>query len=78
MFSGAAGTDLWLDLADTPESLGLEDRLSRLTRWIIEAAQNGQRYGLRLPGQQIKLGAGDAHQARCLEALALYSVPASG
>jgi uncharacterized protein (DUF58 family) len=75
MFSGAAGTDLWFDFADTPESLGIEHRLSRLTRWIIAASQDGRRYGLRLPDQQIKLGAGDAHQAQCMEALALFPAP---
>ncbi len=72
LFSGAAGTDLWFDLADTPESLGIEQRLSRLTRWIVDASQHGRRYGLRLPDLRIKLDAGDAHQARCLEALALF------
>ena len=72
LFSGAAGSDLWFDLADTPESLGIEQRLSRLTRWIVDASQHGRRYGLRLPDSRIKLGTGDAHQARCLEALALF------
>jgi uncharacterized protein (DUF58 family) len=75
LFSGSAGTDLWFDLADTPESLGIERRLSRLTRWIMDASNNGRRYGLRLPDTRISLGAGDAHQARCLEALALFDAP---
>ena len=75
VFSGAAGTDLWLDLADTPASLDIEQRLSRLTRWVIDATQNGLHYGLRLPDREIELGAGDPHQARCLEALALFPMP---
>ena len=77
LFSGTAGTDLWFDLADTPESLGIEQRLSRLSRWIVDAAQHGQRYGLNLPELRVKLGAGDAHQAQCLEALALFPTPAN-
>jgi uncharacterized protein (DUF58 family) len=77
LFSGMAGTDMWFDLVDTPESLGMEQRLSRLTRWIVDASQNGRRYGLLLPDAQIKLGAGDAHQAQCLEALALFPAPAN-
>ncbi len=78
LFSGAAGTDLWLDLQDTPGSLDIEQRLSRLTRWIIDSTHNGLRYGLRLPDREIDLGAGDAHQARCLEALALFPMPPGG
>ncbi len=72
LFSGATGTQLWLDYAATPPSLGLEQRLSRMTRWVLDATQAGLRYGLRLPGTEIEFGAGDAHQNQCLEALALY------
>jgi uncharacterized protein (DUF58 family) len=62
--------ELWLDaqqilLAD-PEA-----RLSRLAAWVLQADKLGQDYGLRLPGQQIAPGAGEAHKRRCLEALAL-------
>jgi uncharacterized protein (DUF58 family) len=72
LFSGATGTQLWIDYADTPHSLGLEQRLSRMTRWVIDATQSGLRYGLRLPDREIDFGAGEAHQTQCLEALALY------
>lgn len=72
LFSGAAGTQLWFDYSDMPDSLGLERRLARMTRWVLDAAQSGLRYGLRLPDREIGFGSGDAHQARCLEALALY------
>lgn len=74
-FSGAGGTDLWLDLLDTPESLGLEARLSRMSRWVIDATQRGLNYGLRLPGSEIGFSAGEVQQAKCLKALALYHVP---
>jgi uncharacterized protein (DUF58 family) len=62
--------ELWLDVAQ----LGLADpeaRLSRLAAWVLQADKLGQDYGLRLPGQQIQPGAGEAHKRRCLEALAL-------
>lgn len=71
-FAGSAGADLWLDLADTPASLGLEARLSRLARWVIDADACGARYGLRLAGKEIDLGAGEGHRAHCLGALALF------
>ncbi|MGD2140957.1 MAG: DUF58 domain-containing protein [Burkholderiales bacterium] len=72
LFSGATGTQLWIDFADMPESLGLEQRLSRMTRWVLDATHANMRYGLRLPGREIEFGSGEAHQTRCLEALALY------
>ena len=72
LFSGATGTQLWLDYADMPNTLGLEQRLSRMSRWVLDATQGGLRYGMRLPGKEIEFGAGDAHQTQCLEALALY------
>ena len=74
LFSGTASMDVWLDFSSTPESLGTERRLSRLSRWVIESAKNTSRYGLRLPGLEIELGAGDAHQSKCLEALALFGL----
>lgn len=71
-FAGDAHAELWLDLHDLPASLDLEQRLSRLTGWLLAAERAGARYGLRLPGIQIKPGRGEAQRAACLEALALY------
>jgi uncharacterized protein (DUF58 family) len=71
-FAGDAVAELWLDLRDLPPSLGLEQRLSRLTGWVLAAERAGAHYGLRLPGIGIEPGRGDAHRAVCLEALALY------
>ena len=62
---------LWLDYAQT----GLhhpEERLSRLTAWVLQAERLGLQYGLRLPGQQIAQDSGAAQRQRCLQALALY------
>ncbi|MGH8629486.1 MAG: DUF58 domain-containing protein [Burkholderiales bacterium] len=72
LFAGAAGAEMWIDFAQTPERLGLEGRLSRLARWLVDAEGSGFRYGLRLPGKEIPLGAGGSHRGQCLEALALY------
>ncbi|MSQ49617.1 MAG: DUF58 domain-containing protein [Betaproteobacteria bacterium] len=71
-FAGDARAELWLDLHDLPTSLDLEQCLSRLTGWLLAAERAGARYGLRLPGIQIKPGHGEAQRAACLEALALY------
>ena len=61
---------LWLDLAQTGGD-SLEQRLSRLCAWVLQAESLGLDFGLRLPGVEIKPGGGAAHQRRCLEALAL-------
>lgn len=72
-FSGAAGTELWLDWSEFP-ALDPERRLSRLAGWVLAADRAGARYGLRLPGLEIAPGSGDAHRAGCLQALALQGI----
>ena len=71
-FTGRASQELILDWRDLPNTLDLEARLSRLTRWVMLARQAGLNYALDLPGVHIALNGGDAHFTRCLEALALY------
>jgi uncharacterized protein (DUF58 family) len=43
-----------------------------LCHWVLQAEDFGQGYGLRLPGVVLPPSRGEAHRARCLEALALY------
>ena len=62
--------ELWLDYAQCGVA-AREARLSRLTAWVLQAERLGLDYGLRLPGQEIAAGGGEAHKRRCLEALAL-------
>ena len=70
-FTGEAAAELWLDWAKLPQ-LNLEQRLSRLAGWVLEAERGGAQYGLRLPGVEIPPGRGEAQRAACLQALALY------
>lgn len=67
--------ELWLDYAQAG-ALDPEARLSRLCAWLLLADQRGLDYGLRLPGQAIAPGAGEAHKRRCLESLALCQIGA--
>ena len=67
-----ASSELWLDWTDA-HGADLESRLSVLSQWVVQAERFGQSYGLRLPGASIPPGRGDAHRARCLEALALFA-----
>ena len=71
-FSDRADTELWLDWQATPAVLGVEGRLSRLARWIIDAHAAGLSFGLRLPGVILPPMPGNAQHDRCLEALALF------
>ena len=62
--------ELWLDFAQTGVA-DTEHKLSRLAAWVLQADKLGLDYGVRLPGQEIPPGEGEAHKRRCLEALAL-------
>ncbi len=70
-FSGAAASLAWLDLRDAP-GRNLEERLSVLCRWILDAESQGRHYGLRLGGETVEPSRGGAHRRRCLDALALF------
>jgi len=72
-FTGRAETELWLDWAQLPPQMGVEERLSRLARWVLDAHAAGLTYGLRLPGANVEMAAGEAQRDRCLEVLALYN-----
>lgn len=69
-FHGEAVSSVWLDWqATTGENVEL--RISQLTRWVIDAEANKQRYGLRLPHLKLNPANGEAHYQQCLTALAL-------
>ncbi len=70
-FGGDRAEEVWLDWAALPE-LGTEARLSQLCRWVIDAHQYHQPFGLRLPGCEIAIGSDMPHRQRCLEALARF------
>jgi len=69
--------ELWLDLAHTgiagatAGGAAMEQALSRLCAWVLLADKQGLHYGMRLGGQEIAPGSGEAHRRNCLQALAL-------
>jgi uncharacterized protein (DUF58 family) len=75
--------ELWLDLAHTgiagamAGGAPLEQAVSRLCAWVLLADKQGLHYGLRLGGQEIALGSGEAHRRNCLQALALTHTSAA-
>jgi len=70
-FAGSGGGELWLNWDDCPES-DVESRLSRLTRWALDAEQAGHLWGLVLPGFRLPPGGGGRHLEQALEALARH------
>jgi uncharacterized protein (DUF58 family) len=73
-FSATASSELWIDWNDA-HAPDVEARLSILAQWVLKADEYGQAYGLRLPAATIAADRGEAHRARCLEALALFEAP---
>lgn len=69
-----AGTDVVSHIFDwdTLAGLDMESRLSQLCRWVLDAHDRGEAFGLRLPGSAIEANIGTAHCQRCLTALALF------
>lgn len=70
-FTADTGGELYLDFAAV-RFTNLEDQLSQLALWVIEAERARRPYGLRLLNAEIPPAVGDAHFHRCLRALALY------
>lgn len=73
-FEGGAIDELLLDFDALPPRLDLELRLSRMTRWVLEAEQRALPYAFRLGPLQHAPALGAAHQDACLRALALYGI----
>ena len=55
-------------------NLDTEARLEQLARWIVDAEDSGDRYGLEIPGIRIAPDRGADHRHQCLAALALYEL----
>ena len=72
-YDGGAPGELSLDWALLPAAWNDERKLSRLTRWVIDADALGLRFALVLPGRVLPVDAGPTHRERCLEALATWA-----
>lgn len=76
-FTGGDGRELWLD-ADEMLHIPLEDRLSQLALWVVNAEKTQMAYALKLGRTTLPLGKGPIQSRRALEALAVAGVGMSG
>ncbi len=70
-FHALSGHSPLLDWDGLPEA-DQETRLEMLCRMLLQAEENGQPFGLRLPASEIPSGSGKQHLHRCLRELALF------
>ena len=73
-FSTPVGEELWLDLSDATDRT-VDEKLSRMARWVLDAEEQGLRYGLRLPGSELPPDTGKAQRDECLRRIALFNLP---
>jgi uncharacterized protein (DUF58 family) len=71
-FEGGAASELMLDYARLPRAMDVEMKLSRMTRWVLDAEMQGLPYAFRIGDISYATAIGPAHQNACLRALALY------
>jgi len=57
-----------------PDAMAVEDRLSQMCYWLIEAEKNDVRYQLEMPNHTIEFDKGQSHHHDCLKVLALWGV----
>ncbi|MFT5587918.1 MAG: hypothetical protein ACI9ZF_000073 [Bradyrhizobium sp.] len=72
-FEGGAASELVLDFAAFPRVMDLELKLSRMTRWILDAEAARLPYAFRLGALNLPPAHGPAQQATCLQALAEFA-----
>jgi uncharacterized protein (DUF58 family) len=70
-FAGGQPELQWIDWKAIP-ARGTEERLSVMTRLVMDAEAGQRYYGLRMPGTELSPDYGNRHFQQCLKTLALY------
>ncbi|MDB5803443.1 MAG: hypothetical protein JWN73_765 [Betaproteobacteria bacterium] len=73
-FHGAASSEVVLDYDTLPPAMDMEQRLSLLTRWVLDADALKFTYALKLQETVLGPAGGDPQRLSCLRALALFGV----
>ena len=76
-FGGDRSDEVMLDWRSL-SGMDTEAKISRLTRWVLDAERENLDYGLWLPDVEIPPARGPEQQHRCLKALALHGKPKRG
>jgi uncharacterized protein (DUF58 family) len=71
-FTGGGSYQQWFEWEEL-SPLPTEGRISQLTRWVLEADQQGKEFGLRLPGREVEPDSSSLHTLKCLKELAVFS-----
>ena len=74
VFSGGDRSPIWLDYSRLPD-VGMEERLSLLTRMILDLTREEAGFGLKLPHKTLGPDRGRGHMHACLGELALFGGP---
>jgi len=72
-FTGGDGQELWLDAAEMTR-VPLEERLSQLALWVVNAEKAEIPYALKLGRTSLSLGLGPEQARRALEVLAVAGI----
>jgi uncharacterized protein (DUF58 family) len=70
-FAGGAPDFQWIDWQSVAAG-GSEERLSIMTRMVLDAEAGQRQYGVRMPGYEIAPDHGNKHCQQCLKTLALH------
>ena len=73
---GGGARELCIDFSQLPLAMDTEEKLSRMTRWVLDAEVRGLPYAFRLGSLALPAALGPAHQSACLGALALHDARA--
>jgi uncharacterized protein (DUF58 family) len=73
-FTGSATSELVFDYAAMPLGMDMEQRLSQLARWVLDADAMKLSYALVLSGTTLGPAQGDPQRLACLRALALHGL----
>ncbi|NEX60599.1 DUF58 domain-containing protein [Noviherbaspirillum galbum] len=76
-FEGGAAAEVVIDLRALPARMDIEARLSRMTRWVLEAEARGIPYAFALGTTRLPAALGPAHRDACLRAMALFEKEAA-
>jgi uncharacterized protein (DUF58 family) len=75
LFESFAQSEVVLELGAIDPTLGGEQKLARLCRWVLMAEAAQVRYALSLPDLRVDFGLGAEQRERCLTALAVCERP---